>query len=123
MLNPTQLSFVSLQVSDLEASGKFYTEILNFKQVSKSPPDAIVFEQENGAAFAIRKPMIELSKANLLGWGVAIWFGMDDLDVFLSKNESQITIVKDVHQTPFGRILVIADPDGYAITLQETNKN
>jgi predicted enzyme related to lactoylglutathione lyase len=123
MSNPTQLSFVSLQVSDLEASGKFYTEILNFKQVSKSPPDAIVFEQENGAAFAIRKPMIELSKANLLGWGVAIWFGMDDLDMFLSKNESQITIVKAIHQTPFGRILVIADPDGYAITLQETNKN
>jgi len=122
MLNPTQLSFVSLQVSDLNASGKFYTEVLNFKQVTQSPPDAIVFEQGNGAAFAIRKPMIELSKANLLGWGVAIWFAIDDLDVFLQQNEKQITIIKDIHQTPFGRILVIADPDGYSITLQETKK-
>lgn len=42
----------------------------------QSPPDAIVFEQQNGASFAIRKPMIELSKANLLGWGVAMWFGI-----------------------------------------------
>ncbi|MDP9078915.1 MAG: VOC family protein [Bacteroidota bacterium] len=32
MSNPTQLSFVSLQVSDLEASCKFYTEILNFSR-------------------------------------------------------------------------------------------
>ena len=73
-------------MSDLEASGKFYTEILNFKPILKSPPDAIVFEQKNGAAFAIRKAMIELSKANLLGWGVAIWFETGDLDTFLEQN-------------------------------------
>lgn len=120
MLHPTQLSFVSLQVSDLEASGKFYTEILGFKPVLQSPPDAIVFEQKNGAAFAIRKPMIELSKANLLGWGVAVWFGIGNLDTFLEHHRAHITIVKDIHPTPFGRILVVADPDRYSITLQET---
>jgi len=122
MQHPTQLSFVSLQVADLEASGKFYTEILGFKPVLKSPPDAIVFEQKNGAAFAIRKPMIELSKANLLGWGVAVWFAIGDLDVFLERNRDKVTIVKDIHPTPFGRILVVADPDGYSITLQETKE-
>ncbi|WP_342644847.1 VOC family protein [Mucilaginibacter sp. CSA2-8R] len=123
MSNPTQLSFVSLQVSNLEASGKFYTEILDFKPVPKTPPDAIVFEQKNGAAFAIRKPMIELTKANLLGWGVAVWFSVGNLDSFLTKNREKISIVKDIHPTPFGRILVIADPDGYAITLQETKED
>lgn len=123
MSNPTQLSFVSLQVSDLEASGKFYTEVLGFKQVAQSPPGAIVFEQKNGAAFAIRKPMIELSKANLLGWGVAVWFGIGNLDTFLEQNSTNISIVKDIHPTPFGRILVISDPDGYAITLQETKED
>ena len=123
MSNPTQLSFVSLQVSDLETSGKFYSEILNFKQVLKSPPDAIVFEQKNGAAFAIRKPMIELSKANLLGWGIALWFAIGNLDDFLKENRQNITIVKDIHPTPFGRILVISDPDGYSITLQETKRD
>ncbi|UPK67285.1 VOC family protein [Chitinophaga filiformis] len=123
MSEPTQLSFVSLQVTDLEVSGKFYTEILNFKPVLKSPPGAIVFEQKNGAAFAIRTPMIELSKANLLGWGVAVWFGIGDLDAFLAEKGDKISIVKDVHPTPFGRILVISDPDGYAITLQETKED
>jgi len=123
MSEPTQLSFVSLQVTDLEVSGKFYTEILNFKPVLKSPPGAMVFEQKNGAAFAIRTPMIELSKANLLGWGVAVWFGIGDLDAFLAEKGDKISIVKDVHPTPFGRILVISDPDGYAITLQETKED
>lgn len=123
MVNPTQLSFVSLQVTDLEASGKFYTEILGFKPVLKSPPDAIVFEQKNGAAFAIRKPMIDLSKANLLGWGVAVWFAIGNLDEFLERNAGKLSIVKDIHPTPFGRILVVADPDGYAITLQETKED
>lgn len=123
MSNATQLSFVSLQVSNLEVSGKFYTEILEFKPVKQSPPDAMVFEQKNGAAFAIRKPLIELAKANLLGWGVAIWFGIGNLDTFLEKNRDQIFIIKDIHPTPFGRILVIADPDGYAITLQETQQD
>ena len=96
MLNPTQLGFVSLQVSDLEASGKFYTEILGFKPVLQSPPGAIVFEQKNGAAFAIRKPMIELSKANLLGWGVAVWFGIGNLDTFLEKNGETLVLNGDV---------------------------
>ncbi len=122
MSNPTKLSFVSLQVSDLEVSGRFYTEILRFKPVLKSPPDAIVFEQKSGAAFAIRKPMIELSKANLLGWGVAVWFGVGNLDKFLKENREKITLVKNIHPTPFGRILVILDPDGYAVTLQETGE-
>lgn len=123
MSNPTQLSFVSLQVSSLEVSGKFYAEVLEFKPVEQSPPDAIVFEQKNGAAFAIRKPMIELAKANLLGWGVAIWFTVGNLDTFLENNRDKVSIVKDIHSTPFGRILVISDPDGYAITLQETKED
>lgn len=121
MLHPTQLSFVSLQVSHLEVSEKFYTEILNFKPVVKSPPDAVVFEQKNGAAFAIRKLVTDSVPENLPGRGVAIWFGIGNLDVFMEKNREKITIVKDIHPTPFGRILVIADPDGYNVTLQETN--
>lgn len=123
MSHPTQLSFVSLQVSDLEASGEFYTGILNFKPISNPPPGAIVFEQKNGASFALRKPMVELSKANLLGWGVALWFTIGDLDTFLKEKGAKITIVKDIHQTPFGRILVLSDPDGYSITLQETKQD
>lgn len=122
MSNQTQLSFVSLQVSDIEASSKFYTEVLGFKLLSKSPPDALVFEQKNGATFAIRKPLVDLSKASLLGWGVGLWFGISDLDAFLTKIESKILLVRDVQQTPFGRTVIIADPDGYWLTIQETKE-
>lgn len=119
MNNPTQLSFVSLQVSDLDTSRTFYTEILGFQLMPQSPPDAFVFEQKNGATFAIRKPLVELSQANKLGWGISIWFEISDLDHFLSKHKEQLVIVRGIQQTPFGRTVTIADPDGYGITLQE----
>ena len=120
MLNQTQLSFVSLQVSDLDASGKFYTDILGFKLLPQSPPDALLFEQKNGATFAIRKPLVDLTKSNLLGWGVALWFGIDAFDDFLSTNREKLNIIRDVLQTPFGKTVIVADPDGYWITLQES---
>jgi len=115
----TQLSFVSLQVSDLDSSGKFYTEILGFKLLPQSPPDALLFEQKNGATFAIRKPLVDLSKSNLLGWGVALWFGIDAFDDFLNTNREKLNIVRDVLLTPFGRTIIVADPDGYWLTIQE----
>jgi len=120
MLNQTQLSFVSLQVSDLDASGKFYTDILGFKLLPQSPPDALLFEQKNGATFAIRKPLVDLTKSNLLGWGVALWFGIDAFDDFLDINREKLDIIRDVLQTPFGKTVIVADPDGYWITLQES---
>lgn len=122
MAHQTQLSFVSLQVSDLDASRQFYTEVLSFKLLPKSPPDALVFEQKNGATFAIRKPLVDLSKTALLGWGVSLWFGVSDLDAFLTKIKGKTPLVKDVQQTPFGRTVVIADPDGYWLTIQETKE-
>ena len=119
MLNPTQLSFVSLQVSDLDASALFYTEILGFKPLPQSPPDALLFEQKNGATFAIRRPLVDLLKSNLLGWGVALWFGIDAFDDFLHTNQEKLNIIREVQQTPFGRTVIVADLDGYWITLQE----
>lgn len=67
--------------------------------------------------------MIDLSRANLLGWGVAVWFGIEDLDAFLETNAEKITLVENIHPMPFGRSLAIADPDGYSITFQETKED
>lgn len=119
MSNPTQLGFVSLQVSDLEASRQFYTEVLGFQPVAASPPDACLFATHSGALFAIRKPLVDLQATSQLGWGVGLWFGVPGLTAFLERLEGKVHLVRGLQPTPFGNTAIIADPDGYWLTLQE----
>ncbi|MBO2007606.1 VOC family protein [Hymenobacter negativus] len=120
MPTPTQLGFVSLQVSDLDASRQFYADVLGFQLVTPSPPDACVFATQSGALFAIRKPLVDLQATSQLGWGVALWFGVSELAAFLERLEGKAPLIRGLQATPFGNTAIIADPDGYWLTLQET---
>lgn len=120
MSTPTQLGFVSLQVSDLEASRQFYTDVLGFQQTTPSPPDACVFATQSGALFAIRKPLVDLQATSQLGWGVSLWFNVSELAAFLERLEGKALLIRGTQATPFGNTAIIADPDGYWLTLQET---
>ena len=60
--------FLALQVRDLDVSRKFYPELLNLVPAAHSPPDAIVFDTKP-IAFAIRKPLLDLTATSHLGWG------------------------------------------------------
>ncbi len=51
--------FVALQVRDLEASARFYTERLRLRRAPVSPPGAVVFTTEP-IPFAVREPMVDL---------------------------------------------------------------
>ena len=122
MQQKTQLGFASLQVSDLEVSRQFYTDVLRFEPARQSPPDVHVFADLNGAIFAIRKPLVDLRATDRLGWGVGLWFSVTDLDAFQKQVENKARVVRGVQQTPFGKTLVLADPDGYWLTFQEAPK-
>lgn len=121
MATPTQLGFVSLQVSDLDASRQFYTDVMQFEPAPQSPPDACVFATGSGAIFTIRKPLVDLNASPKLGWGVGFWFAIPELDAFLARIEGKATVVRGIQPTPFGNTAILADPDGYWLTLQETN--
>ena len=71
--------FVALQVRDLEASTRFYTERLGLTRAPAAPPGAVVFATEP-IPFAIREPAVDLDATNRLGWGVALWLKADDVD-------------------------------------------
>ena len=120
MSTSTQLGFVSLQVSDLAASRQFYTEVLGFQQAPSSPPDVCLFVTRSGALFAIRTPLVDLQATSRLGWGVSLWFGVPELASFLERLEGQAILIRGLQTTPFGNTAIIADPDGYWLTLQET---
>jgi len=110
-------SFIALQVRDLEASTRFYTDRLGLTRAPGSPPGAVVFATEP-IPFAVREPAVDLDAANRLGWGVALWLRADDIDrVHEDLASHGVTIVTAPFDSPFGRAFAFADPDGYVITL------
>ena len=58
-------SFLPIQVTDIERSKAFYTEILGLEIDPKGPPHAYVFKTEP-VAFAIREPNMQFLEG--LNW-------------------------------------------------------
>lgn len=113
--------FIALQVSDLERSKKFYTDIVGLKLAPQSPPDAVLFIT-NPIPFAIRKPHpgIDLKAALLLGHGVALWFLCDDsIQLCRSLREKGVVVLDEPTPGPFGMTFHFKDVDGYILTVHD----
>jgi len=117
-----KLVFASLQVRDLEVSKEFYTTKLGF-EIMTATPDACIFSYNQGeTSFAIRKPLVNLEGA-ALGVGVSLWFAIDGNIEELQQqlNDKEVAILGAINATPFGRTLMVKDPDGYSITFMQPN--
>jgi catechol 2,3-dioxygenase-like lactoylglutathione lyase family enzyme len=113
--------FISLQVSDLDASQAFYEQYLGLVRSQAGPPHAVVFET-TPTAFALRDivPGTDLAAVDQPGVGAAIWFhatGVQEIHDALAANGH--TIVSAPIDGPFGRTFTFADPDGYQLTLHD----
>ncbi|MHA4895751.1 VOC family protein [Pedobacter sp. PWIIR3] len=116
-----KLDFASLQVRDLEVSKGFYTDKLGFELSEMSNAHACIFKYNKGeASFAIRTPIGDLDGKEL-GVGASIWFAVDEkIETLQTKlSEKGVVILGTINNTPFGKTLMIKDPDGYVITLFE----
>lgn len=112
-----QLTFASLQVSNLEASKIFYTQKLGF-EIGDTNPQTCVFKYNQGqASFAIRTPF-EPIEGKELGIGVALWFSVNEnVDELREKFIANgITTAGPIIETPFGRTFQVKDIDGYKLT-------
>jgi predicted enzyme related to lactoylglutathione lyase len=113
--------FLSLQVSDLDASQAFYEHYLGLVRSPAGPPHAVVFTT-TPIAFALRDllPGTDLSTVPQPGIGTAIWLhatGVQEIhDALVADGR---TIVQEPIDGPFGRAFTFADPDGYLITLHD----
>jgi predicted enzyme related to lactoylglutathione lyase len=113
--------FIALQVSDLERSKKFYTDIVGLKPAPQSPPDAVLF-LTNPIPFAIRKPHpgTDLKAVSQLGHGVALWFLCDDSIQFCQSLKGKGVVVLDEPTPgPFGMTFHLKDVDGYIVTVHD----
>jgi len=116
-----QLQFASLQVRDLLASKGFYTTKLGFEAMEMRNPDACVFSYNKGqASFAIRKPIGNI-EGKELGIGTSLWFAIDEKieDLQSQLTAKGVTLLGTINDTPFGKTIMVKDPDGYIITFLE----
>ena len=113
--------FISLQVTDLDASQAFYEQYLGLVRSQAGPPHAVVFET-TPTAFALRDivPGTDLASAPQPGIGAAIWLHATDVqeihDALVADGHTIVSVPID---GPFGRTFTFADPDGYQLTLHD----
>lgn len=122
ILTMRKLIFASLQVRDLDISRSFYTNKLGF-EISVQTPDACIFTYNQGeASFAIRTPLINLDGKEL-GVGGSLWFAIDGKIEDLEQELISVAVkpLGPINNTPFGKTLIVKDPDGYNITFLQSN--
>lgn len=113
--------FISLQVTDLDASRAFYERFLGLVRSPAGPPHAVVFTT-TPIAFALREVVTgtDIAGTPQPGIGAALWLHATDVQVIHDA------LVADGHRIvtapfdgPFGRTFAFADPDGYHVTLHD----
>jgi catechol 2,3-dioxygenase-like lactoylglutathione lyase family enzyme len=113
--------FISLQVTDLDASQAFYERYLGLVRSPAGPPHAVVFTT-TPIAFALRDvvPGTDIAGTPQPGIGAALWLHATDVQ---GIHDALVTdghrIVTSPFDGPFGRTFAFADPDGYQVTLHD----
>jgi len=98
-----KFGFVVEYVRDIDASLRFYTEVLGL-QVQRKHPSFVQFDT---FAIASDEPMGGGDRCELY------WL-VDDIDAAQREIASRTEIVMPVKQLPFGKVLGVRDPDGRA---------
>ena len=112
------LSFASLEVRDLEKSKVFFETILGFQVAPITRPNAIVMQTEdNLGAFALRLRSDLTTSVSTDNCGISIWFRCKDADALEHRvREAGAIVISPAQDGPFGRMVVIREPDGRNIT-------
>jgi predicted enzyme related to lactoylglutathione lyase len=112
--------FISLQVRNFSAARAFYTEVVGLPVDPRfDTPDFVLFDT-NSIPLALTQAKVNLDEAPRPGWGVTLWIDCDDVDQLHTKLQAAgATIITPPYDSPFGRALVFADPDGYQITANQ----
>jgi predicted enzyme related to lactoylglutathione lyase len=112
--------FLSLQVRDLSASRAFYTQVLGLTVDERfNAPDFVLFDTKS-IPFGLSAAKVNLDEAPQPGWGVTLWIDCDAVDELHARMQAAgATIIQAPFDSPFGRAFIIADPDGYRITVNE----
>ena len=119
-MNIKRIGNIILEVKDLDASLKFYHEILGMP-VKNERRNWVDLGQQSGGVLSLHPASITTSKLNnskengiLIGLTVGdLHSAMDELSV------ANIEVFRDIQERQTGKNAIILDPDGYMISLFE----
>lgn len=101
--------------ASLERSATFYRTILQLKVGTDASPHWIDFQLGGGRSFGIHPASESLT---VKPGSLQLAFHVDDVDRFVTDARTAgVRILQEPHDESFGRLAVIADPDGYAIQI------
>jgi predicted enzyme related to lactoylglutathione lyase len=110
--------FITLLVSDLEASYRFYKEKIGLSESSEKRPNAYAFTTEP-CGLAIRQSS-DKRKAEHPGQGIIVWFRSSDASALHEELKRRgVPIIEELRQSPFGMTFSFKDPDGYVLTVHD----
>jgi catechol 2,3-dioxygenase-like lactoylglutathione lyase family enzyme len=111
--------FITLLVRDLDASHKFYGELLGLPESAEKRPNAVAFATKP-CGFAIRKAPEPSILAPSPSQGIILWFRSSDAVSLHSRlKELGVQITSALADGPFGKTFAFRDPDGYLITVHD----
>ncbi len=118
MTDISGLDFITLLVSDLETSYKFYKEKLGLPESSERQPNAHAFATKP-CAFAIRQSA-DGRKMENPGQGIIVWLRTSDATALHDDlKQTGVPIVEGLRMSPFGMTFSFRDPDGYVLTVHD----
>ena len=119
-MNIKRIGNIILEVKDLEASIKFYHEILGMP-IKNERRNWVDLGRESGGVLSLHPASITTShstssKEN----GILIGLTVGDLHSAIDElNSAKVEVFRDIQERQAGKNAVILDPDGYMISLFE----
>jgi catechol 2,3-dioxygenase-like lactoylglutathione lyase family enzyme len=111
----SKFSVAMLVCSDLTRSRDFYNRVMGLRIVTDSAPHWVEFELAPGVTFGLH-PRTELLAVR--PGSLQLGFSVDNVDRFVADCAAmQVPILQYPYEESFGRVAIIADPDGYPIQI------
>jgi predicted enzyme related to lactoylglutathione lyase len=110
--------FITLLVSDLEASYRFYTDQVGLTESSEKQPNAHAFATKP-CGLAIRQSP-QRHKVDHPGQGIIVWWHTADASALHNHLKQRgVPIVEGLRTSPFGLTFSFRDPDGYVMAVHD----
>jgi predicted enzyme related to lactoylglutathione lyase len=110
--------FITILVSDLDSSYKFYKEKIGLIESTEKQPNAHAFSTKP-CGFAIRQ-LAGNRKIENPGQGIIIWWFTSDATTLHNDLKARgVPIAEELRKSPFGMTFSFQDPDGYIMAVHD----